>query len=684
MQVDYVAGGGLKPNDPALELGFLLNGTGEMEFSGEALRTNSGPIEGESKAKPRFYRRPFPEEEFNEETGLRIEVTVKVLSSIGSPAATCVQFTTRDGKTFGLGFLSGEKSANDDRVILYADSGELSPPFGKYREQDCLWQPVILGTYSLPVNVTRTYILELVRQGKNLGGDIIRLKIEGLEQEPLTALLVKLKRRPAVPGLLFGHPVKQGSGSAEWQRLTITTTGRQRKPDLPRRIGSKRQLFLDDWIIDKRENLKHELGTPQKCAGNPVMKRDKPWDAARCDLYGSAVWDKHEKKLQLFYQAKSTSNQNDHKLAYAESHDKGQTWVKPNLGLFPFGENKQTNLVWLPRNQFIAGPCVFRDEHDPDSSRRYKLFTSDYGDGKGGTGAEPGLYVGFSPDGIHWQESPCNPVSPYISDTAQCVFWDENINKYVAFVRTRAFEHVRSIGRMESDDFEHWTLPELCFVPPSHQFYSLPAALYQGIYVGLPWIFWESEEGNDWEKHTPVIAPGLAVSRDGWVWQQLAGGKVFLPTGPPGSIDERQVRMSSSLVILADQILLVYGASRDPHQPEMGIDVCLATLRLDGFMALAAGTKTGRLMTKPFVLEGNNFYVNACGNKDGIITVSLLDGDGKVIPGFEHEQCVPIQEDGVKLPVKWRGENLNKWRGKSLRLEFVLKQSKLYSFWCAE
>lgn len=708
MQIDYVASSGLKPNDPALGLGFLLNGTGEMEFSGGALKTTSGPVEGGSKIKPRFYRRIFEREEFNEETSLRFEakVTVKVLSSIGSPAATCVQLTTRDGRTFGLGFLSGEKSPDDDQVVLYAASGELSPPFGTYREQDWLWQPEILGTHSLPINVTRTYILELIHQGKDLGGDLVRLRIEGLAQEPLTAFLADLKKQPAVPGLLFGHPVKEGSGSAEWQRLTITTSGRQRRPDLPRQVGNKRQLFLDDWLIDRCENLERELGTPQKYAGNPVMKRDKPWDSARCDLYGSAVWDKEGKKLQLFYQAMSAPKVYDNRLAYAESHDGGQTWVKPNLGLFPFGEEKETNLVWLPRNQFVAGPCVFRDEHEPDSSRRYKLFTCDYGER--GAGPAPGFYVGFSPDGIHWQKSPCNPVSPYISDTGQSVFWDEKIGKYVAFVRTRAFEHVRSVGRMESDDFEHWTLPELCFVPPCFQFYSLPVTPYQGIYVGLPWIFWESEASNDWEKHTPVIAAGLAVSRDGWTWQQLtigkdflpleieafnassdvwqksAVGKNFIPNGPIGSIDERQVRMSSSMVVLDDRILLIYAASRDPHQPKMGVDVCLATLRLDGFVAMAAGTETGRLVTKPFIFEGDNFYVNAYCNKNGIITVALLDGEGKVMPGFGHEQCVPIREDGIKLLLKWRGEKLNGWRGKPVRLEFAMKQSKLYSFWCAE
>lgn len=215
-------------------------------------------------------------------------------------------------------------------------------------------------------------------------------------------------------------------GSAQWQRLTVTTSGRPRDPDLPRAIGTRRQLFLDDWIIDRRENLEREIGTPRKYSGNPVLLRDKPWEASRCDLYGSVVFHPTGKRLQLFYSAMSNPDLHDDHLAYAESFDGGRSWVKPDLGLFPFGEQKDTNIVWPPRCRSLTGPCVFRDEHDSDPSRRYKLFTADYGGDydRRDELAKMGIYVAFSPDGIHWDPSRHNPVLPYLSDTAQCAYWD--------------------------------------------------------------------------------------------------------------------------------------------------------------------------------------------------------------------------------------------------------------------
>jgi len=683
IRIDYMASKGLEPHNPGLGLGFWSVELGEASFSDVGLVTANSDAEDYRGGGGRYYRHQFTEKEFNAFTNLRIEATVKVLSSVNSAASTCVQFTTNDGRTFGLGFLREEAAPDDDdKVILYADSGEPVPPYGNYRAQDWLWQPAILGSYSLPINVMRTYVLELLRRGTGGNDDVVLLYIKGLDQKPLTARLSEFKSRPAVPGLLFGHPVKQGMGRAEWQRLTITTTGSRRKPDLPRHIGRKRQLFLDDWIIDECENLERQLQTPEKYAGNPVMRRDKPWDAVRCDLYGSAVWHPQGNKLQLFYSAMSNPHSHDDKLAYAESHDGGLTWVKPALDLFPFGEHKHTNLVWLPRCQFVAGPCVFRDERDPEPSRRYKLFSSDYGE-RPGERKEPGIYVAFSPDGIHWRPSEHNPVLPLISDTAHCAFWDQRIGKYVAYVRAKPAKYGRAVARTESDDFEHWTLPEICFLPPRFQFYSMGVTPYQGIYIGTPWILWD--KSKDREKHAPVISPGLAVSRDGLTWQQLFVGEAFIPTGSPGSNDERQVRMSSSLVLLDDHILLVYGESFDPHVTDMRVDVGIATLRLDGFVAVVASEKVGRLLTKPFVLEGDNLYINATCETDGKIEVAVLDEGGKPLPGFQRECCTPIHSDGIKLPVAWRSNaRLNQLRGRPVRLEFVMKRTKLYSFWCGD
>lgn len=46
------------------------------------------------------------------------------------------------------------------------------------------------------------------------------------------------------------------------------------------------------------------------------------------------------------------------------------------------------------------------------------------------------------------------------------------------------------------------------------------------------------------------------VRRDGFDWERVAFGEPFLPLGPAGSFDHRQIRLASSLVVRDDRILL--------------------------------------------------------------------------------------------------------------------------------
>ena len=55
-------------------------------------------------------------------------------------------------------------------------------------------------------------------------------------------------------------------------------------------IGKNRQLFLDDWILEKADGLVRRPGTVTRHPDNPVLRRDKPWEKARNELYGSVVW----------------------------------------------------------------------------------------------------------------------------------------------------------------------------------------------------------------------------------------------------------------------------------------------------------------------------------------------------------------------------------------------------------
>jgi len=456
----------------------------------------------------------------------------------------------------------------------------------------------------------------------------------------------------------------------------------------PWAIGNRRQLFLDDGVIERMDGLVRRLCEPVRHPANPVLRRDRPWGAARCELYGSAVWDPDHKRIQLFY---STMVQPyDGAVAYAESTDGGVHWTKPELDIVRF-KGQKTNIVW-PGRYWPHGPSVIRDARDPDPKRRYKLFLGDCPVAPERATPQKGklgIDVAFSPDGIHWTPSARNPVLPnFLSDTAQCVLWDPGLQTYVAYVRLRKKDGVRCVGRTDSTNFEDWSPPQRVFEPSREdrakgwQFYSLSATYYQGLYVGLVWIFPCVGASMDWSADTAATWPELAVSRDGLDWHRVAPGEPFLPVGPPGSFDRRQLRLASSLVVLRDKVLLFYSGSPHPHHRDHKYDIGLATLRVDGFVSLDAADKPGRVLTKPLCVAGGRLRINASVQPGGSVRAELLDADRGPVSGYEAEHCRPFSGDSPAAELAWDDKaSLPPSPKAGLRLRFILNKARLYSFW---
>ena len=56
-------------------------------------------------------------------------------------------------------------------------------------------------------------------------------------------------------------------------------TGIVRQPPV-REIGSGRQLFLDDWLIDRMESTVRWVHRASKTPSNPILKPERPWEAS--------------------------------------------------------------------------------------------------------------------------------------------------------------------------------------------------------------------------------------------------------------------------------------------------------------------------------------------------------------------------------------------------------------------
>jgi hypothetical protein len=277
-------------------------------------------------------------------------------------------------------------------------------------------------------------------------------------------------------------------------------------------------------------------------------------------------------------------------------------------------------------------------------------------------------------------------IPGFASDTAQSAFWDPVSEKYLAYVRFRSAGR-RSAGITTSEDFETWSEPRLILTPTpkddrrSWQYYSLCVTPYEGMYIGMLWIFPATGASADWNADTPVTWPELVTSRDGIDWYRVAFGEPFLPLGPPGSFDHRQIRTASSLTLMDDRILLFYSGSPHPHVAEHKYDIGLATLRIDGFASMRAGDEEGSVLTRSLRFDAGQLHVNAVTQPGGYVKAELLDAEGKPMQGYQAEQCRAFRGDSIDAPLAWAAErSLPPAPEEGIRIRFLLRRAELCAF----
>ena len=342
----------------------------------------------------------------------------------------------------------------------------------------------------------------------------------------------------------------------------------------------------------------------------------------------------------------------------------------------------------LDRVRAAHGFAVLYDQRDPDPQRRYKGFYWEHGgtdtfvehEGRliWGQGEGDGMWMSFSPDGIRWDNCVENPVIPLGSDTTQSLVWDETIASYVAFGRMGA--NGRRVARATSRDAVHFDEPTMVFDTDQWdeegtQFYGMPLSLYEGMYLGMVWVYREGVDGR--------IDTSLACSRDGIDWQRVGDRETFLGLGERGSWEDGMVRISQHFVVVDDEIYLYYGGVEGPHTgrkfaqvkrthaPAIG----LATLRRDGFVSLEANDQPGAMLTKPIVVTGDHLHVNAASH--GHLIAEVTDDTGAVLPGYTS---LPMVKDRTDAALRF-DRPLAALQGHTVRLRFHLKRANLFSYW---
>ena len=246
--------------------------------------------------------------------------------------------------------------------------------------------------------------------------------------------------------------------------------------------------------------------------------------------------------------------------------------------------------------------------------------------------------------------------------------------------------------------------------------YRLSVFPYEGVYIGLPMIYHPTGQALPARNNTVGFQDiQLMFTRDPELrlenWVRLGDRKPFvetsrLDTGLVGNYDRQQIAPLNRPVVMDDELWFYYvgakgrtppykmwpdGRVRDQKNltPEEQADfddgwiaICLATLRVDGFVSLDAGDDGGQLITKPFTATGEHLLLNVNVHRGGAANVEVLADDGTALKEFELVNCVELTGDEVRQPVTWR--NGTSWRrinNQTVRLRIQLRNAGLYAYW---
>lgn len=508
---------------------------------------------------------------------------------------------------------------------------------------------------------------------------------------------------------------------AEARALLKSVLDMRPTPESPIRLSAGvKQLFVDDYLVAEVESVERELHQPKKYGA--VIQPDQPWEDHSLQVRTGPSWNPQEKVWMLWY----TDG------AYATSQD-GVHWEKPVLGLREHKGSKNNNLM-LPVTRYefkdpetgreilkmegdgTSIDKAFYDAKEADPNRRYK-GTATKGPATVRTSRGPGFYPAVSADGKQW-----TVLDAFIpSQDESHLFHDEDRGLYAATVKLGG-PYGRSVYLSVSKDFEHWTDPRDCLVfhadkrdqelgaervrmharskvllkpsidrPEEYQtdVYNLPVFSYQGIYIGMPTVF--NHSGNTQHNSVGFNMVELTVSRNLVEWERVGNREKFIPLSPfegEKNYDTGQLLAANQPIVKDNEIWFYYTGLRYRDRPQGYPDfpkrgaICLAKLRLDGFVSLDAGETEGYVVTKPLVLAGKTLHVNVEA-PDGELRAEVLDPEGKTaLPGYSLRDSVPVKGDGLDMELKWQtGTNLSALSGKSVRLRFALRKASLYAFW---
>ncbi|MHC4482385.1 MAG: LamG-like jellyroll fold domain-containing protein [Planctomycetota bacterium] len=444
-------------------------------------------------------------------------------------------------------------------------------------------------------------------------------------------------------------------------------------PNEPVMLGSRKHVFIDEVMVDRKRNIKLTLNRP----GDAVQISERAaWDAS---------FFEHEGKIYTVVSEGYEGDEGPINLLVSED---GVKFAKPNLGLIEYEGSKNNNLIMLGLPSWGK---YFKDTNPACPAE--ELFKATLWVG------QRGIYLYFSPDAVHWRRNE-TCMLPLVSGGGCETFWDDQQGCY--------FNYIKRDGSYNTGNFPNYGRSTTMFktreinktwpfnhVPnPYFEGWPFPAVTGEGITVLGPDIF-SPDEGQifrtrpqkyEWAPDTYVafmIRGGcdMAVSRDAVNWNICSenGLGYYWDT----AVANGMIRRGAQIWQWAN-----YGEGEQ-------ITTVRLSQRLDGFISLDAGEQNGIVITRPFIFEGDRLVLNVDA-KAGRVKVAIVALHGKEytgynvaltnpakkpVRGFGIADCDPIRADSVRHVVTWKGDpDVGNLAGQVVRLRFEMENAKLYAF----
>jgi hypothetical protein len=440
-----------------------------------------------------------------------------------------------------------------------------------------------------------------------------------------------------------------------------------------REIGARRELFVDDALLDALDGVRLQVNPPQR---REVVLETNGTAECTTSYYYNLFEDNGT--IRLYYRGNAPSDQSEEQTVnYAESTD-GVHFTRPVLNLVDFQGSTANNVVyqgWAGHNFH-----VFRDDNPAcDPAQRYKAV--------GGPWEK--LYGFVSPDGLRWslaQEEPLPVAGAF--DSLNVAFWDARRGQYRLFSRyCKQPGWFRAIQSCSSPDFRHWSTP----VPHDYgagvedeQLYTNATVLCPGaehLLLAFPKRFLPERTrgitGAEYRYASDGVSDAVFMSsRDGEHWHRFREAWVR-----PG-LDERNWTHRNNLVAcgIACTSPTEWSMYIGEHYGWTSNRLRRLAVRPWGFAGLHADYAGGVVTTHPLIFSGNTLRLNAATSAAGAVQVELLDAAGTPIPGFTRAEMAPWFGDELDAVMRWAdGANLGRLTGQPVRLRMYLQDADVYA-----